>query len=84
VTGDTGRTWAIDVLPDAGGGISTQWASFVTAQVGFALAPWSQAPFTVLLATGDGGTTWRQVAALRHTVRSRMPGVVGAGVKGSS
>jgi photosystem II stability/assembly factor-like uncharacterized protein len=43
---------------------SSQSVSFVSARVGFVLGAWSQGPGDVLVATSDGGRSWRQLAVV--------------------
>jgi photosystem II stability/assembly factor-like uncharacterized protein len=65
VTTDGGSAWSAagDVLA-AGLPNSSLWASFVSPRAGFVLAPWSQGPGNVLVATSDGGRSWHQLAVL--------------------
>jgi photosystem II stability/assembly factor-like uncharacterized protein len=63
VTTDGGAAWSRpdDVLAAAWSD-SPEWVSFVSPRVGFVLGVWSQGPGDVLVATSDGGSTWRQLA----------------------
>ncbi|HTW98464.1 MAG TPA: hypothetical protein VMD59_06795 [Acidimicrobiales bacterium] len=65
VTTDGGSAWSgpDDVLA-AGLSDSPQWVSFVSSRVGFVIGTWSQGCGDVLVATSDGGGSWRQLAVL--------------------
>jgi photosystem II stability/assembly factor-like uncharacterized protein len=64
-TSDDGAHWSpLKELPTVGVSYSPGSVSFVSPRHGFVLGPWLLGPGYVLVATSDGGRTWRQVAVL--------------------